>query len=88
MAFEAEKSAALPEDHKVPADLLQMLHAANEQFHRAKQLLEAALADTEYQHQQKIDQAEEQLRAAEREVEKVTTEIQGALKPPANEKGS
>jgi acyl-CoA thioesterase len=87
MALESEKPAQLPEDHKVPEELLQRLHQATQQFHQAKQVMEAAVANAEYQHQQKIDQAEEQLRVAEREVEKVTMEIQGSMKPPMVEKG-
>jgi hypothetical protein len=87
MSSEAEKSAALPQDHKVPEELLQKLHEATQLFHQAEKALEAAMADSDYQHQQKIDLAQEQLRAAEREVEKVTMEIQGSLKPPATGKG-
>jgi hypothetical protein len=86
MASETEKSAALPEDHKVPEELLQKLHEVTQQFHDAEKALEAAMADTDFQHQQTLDQAQEQLRAAERDVEKVTMEVQGSLKPPASGK--
>jgi hypothetical protein len=41
------------------------------------------MADSEYSHQQRIDLAEDELRNAESEVERVTIEIHGALKPPA-----
>jgi predicted nucleic acid-binding Zn-ribbon protein len=81
MASEAGDTIKAAEGQKVPDNLLQRLHEANERFHAAKQQLEHATGDSEYSHQQRIDQAEEQLRLAEREVEQVTLEIHGSLKP-------
>ncbi len=81
----SESSVKSAEDLKVPDDLLQKLHAANQQFHEAKELLEQTVGDANEDHQKRVDQAQEQLRVAEREVEKVTMEIQGSLKPPAAE---
>jgi polyhydroxyalkanoate synthesis regulator phasin len=81
----SESSIKAAEDRKVPDDLLQRLHAANQQLHQAKQVMEQVLADSELDHQKRVEAAEEQFRIAERDVEKITMEIQGALKPPAAE---
>ena len=81
------ESAAIKsaEDRKVPDHLLQRLHAANQQFHQAKTLYDQAVADTELGRDQRLEQAEEQMRVAEREVEKITLEIHGSLKPSSVE---
>jgi hypothetical protein len=85
MATESNESVQAAEDRKVPEDLLQRLHDANQQFHDARQQLDGVMSDAEFGHQKRIDQAEEKLRLAEREVERVTTEIDGALKSQSKE---
>jgi hypothetical protein len=83
--YSSNSSIKTAEEKKVPDELLQKLHQANQQFHQAKQVLEATMGDDQMDHQKRFDLAEEQLRVAEREVEKITMEIQGSLKPPAVE---
>ena len=82
MPSEPDQSVKAVEDRMVPDELLQKLHQANVRFHDAKQQLEAVMVDTEFGHQARIDNAEQELRQAERDVEQVTMEIHGALKPP------
>ena len=82
MATESNESVQATADRKVRDDLLEKLHQANQRFHDAKKQLEAVMDDSEYSHQQRIDHAEDELRLAEREVEQVTLEIHGTLKPP------
>jgi hypothetical protein len=82
MASEPDQSVKAVEDRMVPDDLLQKLHQANLRFHDAKLQLDAAMVGSEFRHQDRVDQAEEELRLAERDVEQVTMEIHGALKPP------
>jgi hypothetical protein len=60
-----------PEVKPVPEELLGQLHDANDRFHKDKEQVEAAMDDTEYRHQERINQAEEELRRAEQEVEEV-----------------
>ncbi len=91
MEPEAGDTIKSAEKQKVPDDLLQKLHQANERFHAAKLQLEKASGDSELSHQKGLDKAEEEVRLAEREVEQVTLEIHGSMKPtPAieEEKGN
>ncbi len=64
------------------ADLMRELHEANSHFHKTKQLVEQAMADTEPSHQHHIEKAQEQMRDAERQVEDVNRKIHEGLKPP------
>lgn len=82
MESESKSSIEAAEERKIPEDLLQKLHAATERFHRAREAMEKSVGDAEYSHQQRIDQATEQMRVAEREVEEITMRIHGSLTPP------
>ena len=64
---------------QVPDDLMQELHAAAQRFHAAREELERWLNASEFRHQERVDAAAEQLRAAEREVEDVEERIKKAL---------
>ena len=67
---------------QIPEELLQKLHDATERFHQAKKSLDTATSASEFHHQQSIDKATEELRTAERQVEEITMQIHGSLKPP------
>jgi methylphosphotriester-DNA--protein-cysteine methyltransferase len=79
---QAKDSMKAAQDRRVPDDLLQKLHLAGEHLHRSRQLLEEAMDDTEYAHQERLDQMTDQLRAAEREVEEISLKIHSSLAPP------
>jgi polyhydroxyalkanoate synthesis regulator phasin len=82
METEPGDSIQSAEDRKVPEELLQKLHLATQEFHAVKQELENVTADAEFSHQQRLDQLQEKLRKAEREVEQVSMQIHGTLKTP------
>jgi hypothetical protein len=69
--------------YHVPEELMQRLHAANESFHDSRQEWERMLGNTEDRHQERIDQAAEKLRAAERELEEANEAIRRALRQNA-----
>ncbi|MDB5293030.1 MAG: hypothetical protein JWL69_4271 [Phycisphaerales bacterium] len=60
---------------KVPDELVNQLHDANERFHSAKEQLEEVMDDSEYDHQTRVQAGTDKLRDAEREVEEVTEKI-------------
>ena len=73
---------SLPESPpRVPDDLLAQLDQANHRFHEARQHLDKAMDDAEFRHQERIDQAEEEFRQAERGLEELTRKIDAAMKP-------
>ena len=82
MEVESQSSIEAAHERRVPDELLQKLHAATERFHEAKKSLDEAMANSEYQHQQTIDRATDDMRAAEREVEEISLQIHSSLKPP------
>jgi len=82
MEGETESSVEAARERQIPDELLQKLHESTERFHQAKKSLEDAMGNSEYQHQQTIDRATDDLRAAEREVEAISMQIHGSLKPP------
>jgi F0F1-type ATP synthase membrane subunit b/b' len=65
---------------RLPEDLLQQLHDANDQLHDARVEFEKALNNSGYRHQERIDQAAERLREAERYVEEITAKIDRRLR--------
>lgn len=67
---------------RVPDELLQKLHEANQRLHESKEHLERQMAGTEYRHQERVDEAENRFRSAEREVEEVTKQIEPYVTPP------
>lgn len=79
---EDPSSRAHPDPKPVPDELLGKLHEANARFHRGRQQVEGAMDDTEYRHQERINQAEEELGKAEREVEEVERQIAEELNNP------
>jgi len=72
-----------PEFKPVPEELLGQLHDANDRFHKGREQVEAAMDGTEYRHQERINQAEEELVRAERQVEEVERQIQEELTKPS-----
>ena len=82
MDSKTESTVEAARERRISDDLLQKLHLATERFHQAKRLLEGASGEMQYSHQQHIDQANDDMRSAEREVEEITREIHSALKPP------
>ncbi len=81
MAPEPESSIQAAHERQVPDDLLQKLHEATERFHAAKKAMEDAMGTQEYSHQQTIDQAAGEVRAAESAMEEISLQIHGTLKP-------
>jgi hypothetical protein len=79
---EPKSSVEQAQERQVPDELLQKLHAATERFHAAKKVLDSAMDDSEIDHLQGVDRATEDVRAAEREVEQITMQIHGSLRPP------
>jgi predicted nucleic acid-binding Zn-ribbon protein len=73
-----------PEAKPVPEELLGQLHEANDRFHKGREQVEAAMDGTEYRHQERINQAAEELRRAEREVEEVEQRIEEELGKAGN----
>ncbi|HEY8751826.1 MAG TPA: hypothetical protein VIM11_27845 [Tepidisphaeraceae bacterium] len=63
----------------VPDQLMDELHKANQKFHEARVELEHQMEGSEDHHQQRVDSASEGLRAAERQVEAVTEQIDKSL---------
>jgi predicted nucleic acid-binding Zn-ribbon protein len=72
-----------PTPHSIAPDLLEQLDAANRRFHEARQHLEEVMDGSEYRHQERIDEKNEELRNAERALEEITAKIKEALAPPA-----
>ncbi len=66
-----EKKTAGP----VPDDLMDKLHKANDRFHQAREQLEAQMNGVEFRHQERVNNASEAVRVAEREVEEVSDRI-------------
>jgi hypothetical protein len=60
---------------KVPDELVNQLHEANEHFHSAKEQLDQAMNDSEFDHQTRVQAGTDRVRDAEREVEEVTEKI-------------
>jgi hypothetical protein len=79
---EPKSSVEAAHERQVPNELLQKLHLATVRFHAAKKVVDAAMDSTEMGHEATIERATEELRAAEHEVEQISLQIHGALKPP------
>ena len=56
-------------------ELMDQLHKANDHFHQARENLEAQMKGVEYRHQERVNNAAEGIRAAEREVEEISERI-------------
>jgi hypothetical protein len=69
----------------IPEELLRQLREANSRFRQGREQVEGAMDNTEFNHQQRINQAEEELRRAEVEVEEVERRIEEELSEPTSE---
>jgi hypothetical protein len=67
----------------VPDELMDQLHKANDTFREARRCLESELNGT--RQQDRIKTAADGLRAAERDVEEITEQIQKKLHPSGPE---
>jgi hypothetical protein len=63
----------------VPEELIKQVHEARERFRVAKENLEKAMDDTEYDHGQHVDDRYAEVRKAERELEDLTDKVQEIL---------
>jgi hypothetical protein len=63
----------------VPDELLQQLQNANERFRTAKENLEHATGDSEYDHGQHVEDRLSDLQKIEREIEEISKNIQEIL---------
>jgi len=59
----------------VPNELMDQLHQANDHFHKARENLEAQMKAVENNHQERVNIAAENVRAAEVEVEEISERI-------------
>jgi succinate dehydrogenase/fumarate reductase flavoprotein subunit len=64
---------------QIPQELMQQLHQATERFHAARQEMEHWMDASEFRHQERLSQAADHLRDAERELESVEARIKQAL---------
>jgi hypothetical protein len=64
---------------KVPEELIKQVHEARERFRLAKENMEKAMDDTDYDHGQHVDGHFAELRKAERELEELTDKVQEIL---------
>ena len=71
------------QDRRVPDDLVRQLHDANGRADRLRQELEATLGDAEYGKVERASQVGEALRAAERQIEEISQQIEDATPPEA-----
>lgn len=53
----------------IPEELLRQLHDANEHFRHSRQEVERAMEGSEFRHQERLTNAGDKLREAEREVQ-------------------
>jgi len=75
-----EVESKVPPANGVPDQLVDELHDANERLHHSKEHLEQAIDGCEYRHQERVNQATDQFRKAEHEVEEVTEKIKDSLR--------
>ena len=68
---------------QVPKELMDELHKANDAFRDARKNLESELDGTH--QQERVKTAADQMRAAERDVEQITEQIQKRLHPSGPE---
>ena len=73
----------VPDAH-LREELMEQLRQANAHFQQSRQEWEKWLDASEFRHDERVDAAREQLRAAEREVEEVEARIQQAIVPKPN----
>lgn len=66
-------------DPKLPNELLDQLHGANERLHSGRQRLEKALESTEDGHQERVHAVSAELRQAQREWDEVDRKIHEAM---------
>ena len=64
---------------KVPEELIKQVHEARERFRLAKENLESATKETEYDHGRHVEERMEDMRKAEREMEELTDKVQEIL---------
>jgi hypothetical protein len=68
---------------RVPDELLDQLHAANQRLHESREQLEEALDGDEMRHQERVDAAADQLRRAQHDWEEVDRKIHDTLHLPS-----
>jgi hypothetical protein len=67
---------------RVPDELIDRLHHATDRFHESRAHLEAAMNGSDFRHQERVNAAGEELRQAEREIERIEDEIRTILSKP------
>ena len=65
---------------RLSENVLQQLHDANDQLHSARLECEKALNNTEFRHQERVEQAAQRLRDAQQRLEEITAEIDRRLR--------
>jgi hypothetical protein len=77
---------AVPDEH-VRKELIEQLGQANDRFHQAREEWEKRLAATELDEAERVDEAREKLRLAERDVQEVEERIRKTMFPDKNAAG-
>lgn len=60
---------------------MERLHQANQRLHDARLAVEQAMEGTDYRHQERVTNAEDQLREVKKELEQIDEAIWAALHP-------
>jgi hypothetical protein len=67
---------------RIPDELMDRLRGASARFHESREHLETAMSGSEFRHQERVIAAAEEVREAEREIERIEAEIQSVLSAP------
>jgi hypothetical protein len=65
---------------RLPENVLQQLHDANNELHHARVEYEKALNNTEFRHQERVEQAAHRLRDREQRLDEITAVIDQRLR--------
>jgi len=87
MMANTHSSSPTPQPPPLPVppvddELLRELHAANERLREAREAREAIVSGSYFRYQERLDQANQQFRDAERNLEEVTKPIESNLHLP------
>ena len=64
---------------KVPQELINQIHEARERFRVARENMEKVMEDSDYDHEQHVEDRLAAVRKAERELEELTGKVQEIL---------
>ncbi len=73
----------IPPSGRLPDELLDRLHGADQRLHESRAHLEAAFDEHAFRHEERIHSATDELRQPQREWEDVDQKVRNALHNPA-----